>query len=223
MANARTPTRLQGQASRKSPAPVQTLSGEAVLDALKMILVGAPLNEVLTAVTHLVEAHSLGMSCSICLVEEDGLHLRYAAAPNLPEAYRAATEGACIGPDAGSCGTVAYLRQSVFVADILSDPKWAHYRDVALQSGLRAAWSSPIMAHDGKVLGTFCMYYREVRHPEPAETDQAIVVVSPCGSCRELIWDYDRNARVIVPSANGPVVAGIGELLPNKYSRERTL
>ena len=62
-----------------------------------------------------------------------------------------------------------------------------------------------------------------VRHPEPAETDQAIVVVSPCGSCRELIWDYDRNARVIVPSANGPVVAGIGELLPNKYSRERTL
>ena len=62
-----------------------------------------------------------------------------------------------------------------------------------------------------------------VRHPEPAEADQAIVVVSPCGSCRELIWDYDRNARVIVPSANGPVVAGIGELLPNKYSRERTL
>src|SRR6266478_809855 len=62
-----------------------------------------------------------------------------------------------------------------------------------------------------------------VRHPDPGEADQAIVVVSPCGSCRELIWDYDRNARVIVPSANGPVVAGIGELLPNKYSRERTL
>src|SRR5262247_4489916 len=26
-----------------------------------------------------------------------------------------------------------------------------------------------------------------VRHPEPAEADQAVVVVSPCGSCRELI------------------------------------
>ena len=62
-----------------------------------------------------------------------------------------------------------------------------------------------------------------VRHPEPTEADQAIVVVSPCGSCRELIWDYDRNARVIVPSGNGPVVVTIGELLPNKYSRERTL
>jgi cytidine deaminase len=51
----------------------------------------------------------------------------------------------------------------------------------------------------------------------------AVSLVSPCGSCRELIWDYDRNARVIVPSANGPVVAAISELLPNKYSRERTL
>src|SRR5215475_13989599 len=62
-----------------------------------------------------------------------------------------------------------------------------------------------------------------VRHPERGVKDQALVVVSPCGSCRELIWDYDRNARVIVPSSNGPAVAGSGELLPNKYSRERTL
>ena len=62
-----------------------------------------------------------------------------------------------------------------------------------------------------------------VRHPEPADKDQTIVVVSPCGSCRELIWDYDRNARVIVPSPDGPAIAGISDLLPNKYSRERTL
>jgi cytidine deaminase len=62
-----------------------------------------------------------------------------------------------------------------------------------------------------------------VRHPEPLEPDRSIRVVSPCGSCRELIWDYDRNARVIVPTANGPAISAIGELLPNKYSRERTL
>jgi cytidine deaminase len=62
-----------------------------------------------------------------------------------------------------------------------------------------------------------------VRHAEPGEAEQVIAVVSPCGSCRELIWDYDRNARVIVPGPGGPVVAAIGELLPNKYSRERTL
>ena len=62
-----------------------------------------------------------------------------------------------------------------------------------------------------------------VRHPKPDETDQTIGVVSPCGACRELIWDYDRKARVIVPGRTGPQAVTIGELLPNKYSRERSL
>ena len=30
-----------------------------------------------------------------------------------------------------------------------------------------------------------------VRHPKPDETDQTIAVVSPCGSCREIIHDYE--------------------------------
>jgi cytidine deaminase len=62
-----------------------------------------------------------------------------------------------------------------------------------------------------------------VRHPKPSERDRDIAVVSPCGSCRELIWDYDRNARVIVPGKKGPTITSIGELLPNKYRRERNL
>jgi cytidine deaminase len=60
-----------------------------------------------------------------------------------------------------------------------------------------------------------------VRHSSPTEQEQAIAVVSPCGACRELIWDYDREARVIIPGPQGPRVVSIGELLPNKYSRER--
>jgi cytidine deaminase len=70
-----------------------------------------------------------------------------------------------------------------------------------------------------------------VRHPGPDEKDQTIAVVSPCGACRELIFDYDPNARVIVPNplpslprkrgreGRGPAVVPIGELLPNKYRR----
>ena len=70
-----------------------------------------------------------------------------------------------------------------------------------------------------------------VRHPPPQDKDQTIAVVSPCGACRELIFDYDRKARVIVPAplstlprkrgrvGRGAAVVPIGELLPNKYSR----
>jgi cytidine deaminase len=58
-----------------------------------------------------------------------------------------------------------------------------------------------------------------VRHPPPDEKDQTIAVVSPCGACRELIFDYDRDARVIVPNGKSPAAVPIGELLPNKYTR----
>lgn len=58
-----------------------------------------------------------------------------------------------------------------------------------------------------------------VRHPRPHEVDQNIRVVSPCGSCRELIHDYDPKALVIVPNGPEPSVVSIGDLLPNKYSR----
>jgi cytidine deaminase len=58
-----------------------------------------------------------------------------------------------------------------------------------------------------------------VRHPPPDEKDQNIRVVSPCGACRELIFDYDRKARVIVPNGKSAEVVPIADLLPNKYSR----
>ena len=165
MANARKSPNLPIQAFPTSPSSPQTLPSEAVLDALKMMLIGASLSEVLTSITRLIEAHSEGMLCSIFLLDEDGLHLRYGVAANLPQAYRVATDGVCIGPNVGSCGAAAYLRQPVFISDMLSHPNWEGFRDVVLQSGLRAAWSTPILSQDGKLLGTFCMYYREVRQP----------------------------------------------------------
>jgi len=58
-----------------------------------------------------------------------------------------------------------------------------------------------------------------VRHPDPDEEDQGIAVVSPCGACRELIFDYDPKARVIVPSGKSVAVVPIADLLPNKYRR----
>src|ERR1700730_2243841 len=55
-----------------------------------------------------------------------------------------------------------------------------------------------------------------VRHPKPGEADKTVAVFPPWGSCRELIGDYDRNARVIVPGKKGPTVEPISLLLPNK-------
>src|SRR3989454_9204821 len=167
MANAKALTNLQ--ALPTSPPPAQSLSSDAVFDALKMILIGAPLNDVLSSVALLIEAHSEGAVCSIFLLDEDGQHLRYAAAPKMSDEYRVATDGVSIGPHVGSCGAAAYLRQPVFVSDVLSHPHFANFKDLIVRTGMRASWSSPIISHDDKVLGTFGMFYREVREPGPAE------------------------------------------------------
>src|SRR5438128_10339076 len=159
MANVKTLPNLQ--ALSISPSAAQTLPSEAVLDALKMMLIGASLNEVLTSITRLIEAHSEGMLCSIFLLDEDGLHLRYGVAPNLPQAYQAATDGVCIGPNVGSCGAAAYVREPVFISDMLCQPNWEGFRDVVLQSGLVAAVSAPIVSHGGTGLGAFWIYYVE--------------------------------------------------------------
>src|SRR5438876_2170958 len=169
MTDARTSTMLQDQTSATSPVSAHTLSSEAVLDALKMILLDAPLNNVLTSIALLIEAHTPGALCSVFLLDEDGVHLRYAAAPRLSDEYRIATDGVSIGPHVGACGASAYLGQPVFVSDVLSHPHFASFRALLVQTGMRAAWSSPIISHDGKVLGTFGMLYGEVREPGPSE------------------------------------------------------
>src|SRR5262249_9644599 len=154
--------RISTEGNHASPSPSVALSREALLDALKMILTGTSLIDVLSSITRLIEAHSDGMLCSIFLVQPDGVHMRYAAAENLPETYRLATDGTAIGPGRGPCSMAAYRREPVFVADFLSDPDWLDFREKPVSSGLLAGWSHPIIGHDGQVLGTFGMYFREV-------------------------------------------------------------
>ena len=103
------------------------------------------------------------MLCSVLLLSEDGEHVVHGAAPSLPEEYVNAINGSPIGPKQGSCGTAMYRGEPVFVADILSDPLWADYRELAAAHGLRACWSTPILSGRGKILGSFAMYYREPR------------------------------------------------------------
>ena len=136
---------------------------------LEMIARDAPLEKILENLVLVVEEQFAGLLCSVLLLDHDGQHARHGAAPNLPRAYSEAINGLPIGPKAGSCGTAMYRRQPVVVTDILLDPLWEPYRAVAEPYGFRACWSTPILAHSGKPLGSFAMYYREPRSPTPAE------------------------------------------------------
>src|ERR1700760_3347016 len=105
---------------------------------------GAPLVTVLTSVVVALEELIDGARCSILLLDADTATLHHGAAPTLPASYAAAIDGLTIGPDAGSCGTAAFLGAPVIAEDIAADPRWERYRGTAMPHGLRACWSSPI-------------------------------------------------------------------------------
>ena len=137
---------------------------------LEMIAADAPLADVLTNLVLLMEGQAEGLRCSILLLNRDGKRVRHGAAPHLPEAYVKAVDGAPIGPRNGSCGTAMYTRRPVVVTDVMTDPLWADYRELAQICGLRACWSTPILSPQGDVLGSFAMYRQETRGPRPEET-----------------------------------------------------
>ena len=137
---------------------------------LEMIALSTPLGEILERLMRLVESQLVGIFGSVLLLDQDGHHLRHGAAPSLAEAYTKAIDGVRIGPKVGSCGTAVFRRAPVIVSDILSDPLWEDYTELVATYGYRSCWSTPILSHQGNVLGVFAMYSMSVRKPTANET-----------------------------------------------------
>src|SRR6478752_2285913 len=140
---------------------------------LEMIATGVPLEEILNSLCLIIEDYRSGTLASVLLLRSDGTHLDSVAGPSLPKGWREEMEKLPIGPCAGSCGTAAYRGSAVIVSDIATDPLWdvPEHRAAALSHGLRASWSNPILSSKGKVLGTFCIYEREMRSPNPHDLE----------------------------------------------------
>jgi GAF domain-containing protein len=133
---------------------------------LKVIMAGASLEDVLNHICNLTQVLIPQSLCSILVLDTDRMRLRHGAGPGLPAAYTAAIDGSLIGPKVGSCGTAAFRKQTVIVADISTDPLWTDYRDVAISHGLRSCWSFPIMVESGEVCGTIAVYHKVAYAPD---------------------------------------------------------
>src|SRR5258706_16254960 len=142
----------------------------ALLDSqrhvLERIASGAPLEQILETLVLLIQEQANDMRCAVLLADSAQQHLRFVAAPNIPEDYKVGIEPYLrVAPDMGSCGTAAFLRQPVYTRDTATDPLWANCGQIAVRNDLRAIWSTPILSDVNGVLGTFAMYYGEPRFP----------------------------------------------------------
>ena len=135
---------------------------------LEMIAADAPLPDTLQYLIVAFEKLSHCRGASILFLDEDEQRLHQGIGPNLPEGYRAALEGLPIGPYTASCGAAAYHKLPVIVSDTQTDPLWADARDLAQEHNIRSCWSTPILASQGTVLGTFAMAFD---HPKTPSTE----------------------------------------------------
>jgi diguanylate cyclase (GGDEF)-like protein/PAS domain S-box-containing protein len=136
---------------------------------LEMIASSMPLHDVLASLVQLVESQAPHTIAAVRLLDDDGTHLRYVAAPNLPRAYIEEVDPMRVGPGGGSCVAAIERSMPVVSPDIRSDPLWGAMCVSAALHGLRACWSTPILSHQGKVLGTLALYAREAGEPGSAD------------------------------------------------------
>ncbi len=175
---------------------------EAFLDdmriAFELITQGAPLEPVLEHIARGVERYSVtGIVAAISLLDLEGKRLIKGGAPNLPDEYNEAINGLEIGADVGSCGTAAFLNETIVVRDIASDPRWKDHAHLALAHGLRACWSTPIPSLTHTVLGTLALYYRSPREPLPDEERIVAIASRTAAVAIELQRGTDKMNRLL--------------------------
>ena len=129
----------------------------------------ASIEDLLFEVINGIEQIHPKMQVSILRLE--GTNLYNWSNNNLPIAYNKLIDGFEIGPSNCSSGTAAYRKENVIVSDIVNDPLWKDFKDVALSFNLKSCWSFPMLRDKDTVLGTFAIYHNEVREMSAAEAD----------------------------------------------------
>ena len=137
----------------------------------RMLVEDAPLRDMLAALATTAEALSGSTTVvSILVLDGEGL-LRNGASPNLPADYLDQIDR--LKPDAnlGTCAAAAATGEVVETPSFFADQRWAELRHLPLSLGFLGAWSMPIKAMNGRVLGTFGTYFREHRGPTSTERE----------------------------------------------------
>jgi PAS domain S-box-containing protein len=193
--------------------------------SLEMISGGASLDDILNDLCNSIDVQASEGYSTILLMEPEGQRLWHAAGPRVPRSWLPAITPRPIGPREGCCGAAAYRKERVIISDVATDPVWPEeFRNLALQNGIRAAWSEPILTRDGELLGTFALYSPKPRPPTPAELELiaaaghiALIAISrqrtreALRKSEDALRDSEANlARIARMTAMGELVSSIG-------------
>lgn len=166
------PYRMMGTVQDISQRKQTEFSQQHQSRILGMIAEKVSLDILLLSMARDIEYINPNMRCTILLLDEYGQHLHHCAAPSMPDFFIKAIDGETIGLGHGSCGTAAFTGERVIIENISTHPWWSSFKHLALEVGLEACWSQPILSSDGKVLGTFALYHHRPCTPTLADIQQ---------------------------------------------------
>ena len=161
---------------------------------LELIVSGAPLTDVLTLMTQVIEAEDPGLLCGVVLIGEGGIRLHSAAGPSLAE-FMSALEGVSIDPPFDPCGA-------------------------AVRHGLRSCLCMPILGKQGQALGSVAIYRRQPGDATPSDHVMAQVAshLVRIAIERQLadpaLVDIGRTLTAQAPDVTATQLAEIIELAP---------
>lgn len=134
---------------------------------LEEIATGGEVKGTLTDILAMVEEVLPGTGSTLSLLQRDSGKLILEAARGLPEDLCQRLRQQSVGPQSQPSGRAAYEKSSVFVADILADPRSGRLAEVMGDHSYRACWSTPILdRNQEEALGCLTVYRKLAGFPD---------------------------------------------------------
>ncbi len=180
---------------------------------LELMAKNRPLNEVLNSIVELIQTFAGGCLSTAYFVREG--KLRLGAAPAFPESFVLAVDGCFIGHNQGTCGHAAFHGKRAISTNVECDEVWGPFRDWILSYGIKAAWSTPVLDDENKVIATVSMCWQEPREP----SDWDFEVVDAAASLMRIAVERERQNEVIEDQRlklhTNSRLAALGEMAAN--------
>lgn len=141
-----------------------------IRQGLQYFQMESSLSSILSQLVELAVESAKSRAGSLFLLDEKRQVLKKAVTIGLPEEYVRCCGDIPLGEQC--CGRAALHRKPWIVSDMLTDPLFASARDASVKSGIRAAFSVPVIEASGKVLGSLACHYSEPFTPNAYEIER---------------------------------------------------
>ncbi|WP_046080250.1 bifunctional diguanylate cyclase/phosphodiesterase [Halomonas sp. HG01] len=138
---------------------------EAQQDIHERIARQQPLHDTLSAIARWVELVLPGATAAFMRHEPSSDTLGLEVGEGLSDAYARRCWSVPLNAEAASFAAAAREGRFIVSDDIALDPRWVRLRAAALDEGVRACWSMPVVSPDDTLLGVLDAYFPTPREP----------------------------------------------------------